>query len=131
MKNNKFSDSTLLLKRLRKQDHQAFEELVRAYHQKMVTIARAIIGSSIAEEVVQEAWVSIYKALPKFEGRSSIKTWLFTIVGNTAKTRLRKELKLVRMNDMEENIPGYLNDERFNNNGSWSFAPSTMGYRVT
>ena len=123
MKNNKFSDSTLLLERLRKQDRQAFEELVRAYHQKMVTIARAIVGSSIAEEVVQEAWISIYKALPNFEGRSSIKTWLFTIVSNTAKTRLRKESRLVSLNMSDDDPSSYMTDRRFKDDGRWSSPP--------
>ena len=111
------------LEDLKKKEHQAFERLVQKYHRQMVIVARAIIGESIAEEVVQEAWVSIYRALPSFEGRSSIKTWIYTIVSNQAKTRLRKESRLVRMNDMEEVLPAYLNEERFNHNGSWSSPP--------
>ena len=93
------------------------------HNRQIVVVARAIIGDSLAEEVAQEAWVSIYRALPSFEGRSSIKTWIFTIVSNEAKTRLRKESRLVRMNEMEEVIPAYLNGKRFNNNGSWSSPP--------
>ena len=111
------------LENLKKQDHQAFQRLVEKYNRQIVIVARAIIGDSLAEEVAQEAWVSIYRALPSFEGRSSIKTWIFTIVSNEAKTRLRKESRLVRMNEMEEVIPAYLNGERFNNNGSWSSPP--------
>jgi len=42
----------------------------------MLSVARAIVGDSIADEVVQEAWISAIKALPKFEGRSSLKTWV-------------------------------------------------------
>ena len=111
------------LENLKKQDHQAFQRLVEKYNRQIVVVARAIIGDSLAEEVAQEAWVSIYRALPSFEGRSSIKTWIFTIVSNEAKTRLRKESRLVRLNEMEEVIPAYLNGERFNNNGSWSSPP--------
>jgi len=101
----------------------AFQKLVEKHHKQMVVVARAIIGESLAEEVAQEAWVSVYRALPKFEGRSSIKTWLFTIVSNEAKTRLRKESRLVRMNENEETLTGYLGEERFNKNGSWSSPP--------
>ncbi|MBI4005821.1 MAG: RNA polymerase sigma factor [Gammaproteobacteria bacterium] len=108
---------------LRNQDHRAFEGLVEKYHRQMVIVARAIIGDSLAEEVVQEAWVSIYSALPAFEGRSSIKTWIYTIVSNQAKTRLRKESRLVSMNDMAEDIPSYLKNERFNDKGGWSSPP--------
>ena len=111
------------LENLKKQDHQAFQRLVEKYNRQIVVVARAIIGDSLAEEVAQEAWISIYRALPSFEGRSSIKTWIFTIVSNEAKTRLRKESRLVRINEMEEVIPAYLNGERFNNNGSWSSPP--------
>lgn len=111
------------LENLKKQDHQAFQRLVEKYNRQIVVVARAIIGDSLAEEVAQEAWVSVYRALPSFEGRSSIKTWIFTIVSNEAKTRLRKESRLVRMNEMEEVIPAYLNGERFNNDGSWSSPP--------
>lgn len=111
------------LENLKKQDHQAFQRLVEKYNRQIVVVARAIIGDSLAEEVAQEAWVSVYRALPSFEGRSSIKTWIFTIVSNEAKTRLRKESRLVRMNGVEEVIPAYLNGERFNNNGSWSSPP--------
>ncbi|MCH8846884.1 MAG: sigma-70 family RNA polymerase sigma factor [Proteobacteria bacterium] len=111
------------LENLKKQDHQAFQRLVEKYNRQIVVVARAIIGDSLAEEVTQEAWVSVYRALPSFEGRSSIKTWIFTIVSNEAKTRLRKESRLVRINEMEEVIPAYLNGERFNNDGSWSSPP--------
>lgn len=111
------------LEKLKKQDHTAFQRLVEKHHRQMVIIAKAIIGDSLAEEVAQEAWVSVYRALPSFEGRSSIKTWLFTIVSNEAKNRLRKESRLIRMNNIEEFVPAYLNNERFNINGGWSSPP--------
>jgi len=123
MPDNQIMQNSLDLAGLRNQDHRAFEELVEKYHRQMVIVARAIIGDSLAEEVVQEAWVSIYSALPAFEGRSSIKTWIYTIVSNQAKTRLRKESRLVSMNDMAGDIPSYLNDERFNKNGRWISPP--------
>jgi len=111
------------LTRLRNRDHQAFTGLVEQYNRQMVVVARAIIGDSFAEEVMQEAWVSIYQALPSFEGRSSIKTWIYTIVSNQAKRRLRKESRLVSMNDGEKDIPDYLKNERFHDNGRWSSPP--------
>ena len=81
------------------QDHRAFKTLVERYYSVMLVVAKSIIGDSLAEEVVQEAWLSAYKNLSKFEGRSSLKTWLITIVSNEAKTRLRKESKTVSMGD--------------------------------
>jgi len=121
MSDNQIVQNGLDLAGLRNRDHQAFESLVTKYHRQMLIVARAIIGDSVAEEVVQEAWVSIYNALPSFEGRSSIKTWIYTIVSNQAKTRLRKESRLINMNDLGEDI--YMKNERFNENGGWSSPP--------
>ncbi len=108
---------------LRKQEHPAFAGLVEKYHRQMIIVARSIIGDSLAEEVVQEAWVSIYHALPSFEGRSSIKTWIYTIVSNQAKTRLRKESRLVSLNALENEQPACLKKENFHDSGHWVNPP--------
>lgn len=111
--------------RLRQQDHAAFEALVCKLHSPMLSVARAIVGDSLAEEVVQEAWVSAYRHLPRFEGRSSIKTWLFTIVSNEAKTRLRKEKRMVALEDItQDGSVDYLGDDRFHRfGGHWKQPP--------
>ncbi len=107
------------LEKLKQQDHASFEQLVALYHRQLVAVARAIIGDSLAEEVVQEGWVSVYRALPKFEGRSAVKTWLYTIISNEAKTRLRKEKRIVALEDLGGDDDGYLSDDRFNAVGHW------------
>ena len=71
----------------------------------MLSVARAIVGDSIADEVVQEAWISAIKALPKFEGRSSLKTWLVQIVSNGAKSRVRRENRYTPLDDGLEAVP--------------------------
>lgn len=109
---------------LRAQNHAAFSNLVARYHSQFKTVARSMVGDSIAEEVVQEAWISVFNALPRFEGRSSLKTWLFTIVGNHAKTRLRKESRMRTIDDTAKAADGYLSDEPFNQNGHWERAPA-------
>ncbi|MFT5692303.1 MAG: RNA polymerase sigma-70 factor (ECF subfamily) [Oceanicoccus sp.] len=109
---------------LRAQNHTAFSHLVARYHCQFKTVARSMVGDSIAEEVAQEAWVSIFNALPGFEGRSSLKTWLFTIVGNHAKTRLRKESRMKTVDDNGKAADGYLSDETFNQNGHWDRTPA-------
>lgn len=109
---------------LRAQKHGAFSNLVARYHGQFKTVARSMVGDSIAEEVVQEAWVSIFNALPGFEGRSSLKTWLFTIVGNHAKTRLRKESRMRPIDDIGKADNGYLSDEPFNQGGHWDQTPA-------
>lgn len=118
---NRASEASFLLL-LQQGDQQAFSDLVRKYHGQLQVVARAIIGPSLAEEVVQEAWVSAYKAVHKFEGRSSLKTWLYTIVSNGAKTRLRKESRQVRFKD-DEDQDSYLSGERFATDGHWSNPP--------
>lgn len=110
------------LEKLRKQDHSAFAEVVNQYNTQMTIVAKAIIGPAIADEVVQEAWMSIYRALPKFEGRSSLKTWIFTIVSNEAKTRLRKESRTISLDEQEEENPYFLHEDNFRSDGHWSKA---------
>jgi len=89
------SDSAQL-QALRRGDERAFEQLVQEHHGSIVRIAQLFVDDRvIAEEVAQEAWVGLLKGLNRFEGRSSIKTWLFTIVSNLAKTRGKREKRIV------------------------------------
>jgi RNA polymerase sigma-70 factor, ECF subfamily len=113
-------DSPDILARLKLGDAVLFTRLVRQHHRTLVTVARGIIGESLAEEVVQESWLSAYKALPRFEGRSAVKTWLFTIVSNHAKTRLRQELRTVSLDELEESGAPY---GQFRDDGHWLSPP--------
>lgn len=108
---------------LKQQDHQAFQALVMRYHSRLIVVARAIVGDTWAEEVVQDSWLAAYKALPDFEGRSSISTWLITIVKNAATTRLRKESRLVSMDtgiNSDSDEEGFLDLDRFTPSGKWA-----------
>ncbi len=98
-------DETALIARLIEGDAAAFEYVVAQYHSIMLSVARAIIGEAFADEVVQEAWVSAIKALPRFEARSSLKTWLLQITGNGAKSRLRRESRQLSLDDGWEADP--------------------------
>ncbi|UTA47703.1 sigma-70 family RNA polymerase sigma factor [Simiduia sp. 21SJ11W-1] len=109
---------------LRAQDHRAFTQLVQQYHEQLLVVARAIVRPAQAEEVVQEAWVSIFRALPKFEGRSTLKTWMYTIVSNAAKGKLRKENREITLNDAERVLGNYLSEERFKSDGHWAAGPA-------
>ncbi len=89
-------DETALLMALRDGDEAVFMAVVEAWGPAMLRLARAHVSSqAVAEEVVQEAWVGILRALDRFEGRSSLKTWAFRIVANIAKTRGVKESRSV------------------------------------
>jgi RNA polymerase sigma-70 factor (ECF subfamily) len=92
-------DQKVLIEKLIAGDAAAFEWVVAQYHSLMLSVARAIIGEAFADEVVQEAWVSAIRALPQFEGRASLKTWLIQIASNGAKTRLRREQRQVSLDD--------------------------------
>ena len=81
-----------LVKRLRAGDEQAFMDLVDALQPSMLRVARMYVSShAVAEEVVQDAWLGVLKGIERFEGRSSLRTWIFRIVTNIAKTRGQRE----------------------------------------
>lgn len=111
-----------LLARLRDGDNEAFRLLIAGYNQKLLIVARAIIGDVFAEDVVQEAWTSIYRSIHRFEGRSSLATWMTRIVSNEAKSRLRREKRHVSVADTEifTHSP---TDDRFDSKGHWQDTP--------
>jgi len=105
-----------ILKRLLEGDEVIFNQVFKQYYNSMQAVAYAIAGSVIADEVVQEAWFSALKALPKFEGRSSLKSWLIRIVANEAKTRRRKENRSVSLEAVQDT---WATDPRFTENSHW------------
>ena len=81
-----------LVEALRKGDEAAFAALVDRYGPSMLRVAQLYVRTrAVAEEVVQEAWLGVIKGLDRFEGRSSLKTWIFRILTNIAKTRGERE----------------------------------------
>jgi RNA polymerase sigma-70 factor, ECF subfamily len=73
-------------------DEETFRLLVREWNAPLLRVAHIFVPSrSIAEEIVQETWLRVLNALDRFEGRSSLKTWVFRILVNTAKTRAQRE----------------------------------------
>jgi RNA polymerase sigma-70 factor, ECF subfamily len=89
-------DDRVLVERLRNRDEQAFMELVELYGASMLRVAMSFVRSrAVAEEVVQDAWIGVLRGIDRFEGRSSLKTWLFRILVNNAKTRGEREARSV------------------------------------
>ena len=81
-----------LVARLRAGDEEAFMSLVDALQPSMLRVARMYVSTvAVAEEVVQDAWLGVLKGLDRFEGRSSLRTWIFRILTNIAKTRGQRE----------------------------------------
>jgi RNA polymerase sigma-70 factor (ECF subfamily) len=85
-----------VVERLRAGDETTFMMLVEEHQAAMLRIARMYVSSrAVAEEVVQEAWLGIVKGLDRFEGRSSLRTWMYRIVSNVAKTRGQRERRSI------------------------------------
>ena len=81
-----------LVAALRAGDEATFTRLVREWNPSLLRVAQIFVPSrAVAEEVVQETWLRVLGALDRFEGRSSLKTWVFRILVNTAKTRAQRE----------------------------------------
>lgn len=113
---SRFEDEQVLIDALLAGQSDGFEWLVGRYHNRMLIVARGIIGEAFAEEIVQDAWLSAIKALPEFAGRSSLSTWLMQITANGAKSRLRREKRHVSLDEgwqLEDH------DERFDAKHHW------------
>ncbi len=104
-----------LIARLRAGDETIFVQLVDKYHDSMVRIAAIYVNEyAIAEEVAQETWIAVLKGLDRFEGRSSFKTWIFTILSNRAKTRATRERRYVPLELSDEPTDEGVSPTRFN-----------------
>lgn len=81
---------------LRAGDAAAFTQLVENWSPLMLRLARAYVSTQAsAEEIVQESWLAVIRGLDRFEGRSSLRTWVFRILTNQAKTRGIREARTV------------------------------------
>ena len=119
-----------MLDGLRAGDEAAFAALVGRYGGAMLRVAQLYVRSrAIAEEVVQDAWIGVLQGSARFEGRSSLKTWIFRIVANRAKTRALKEGRSVPFSDLGPDEPS-VEPERFRGPedrypGHWTTHPSS------
>jgi RNA polymerase sigma-70 factor (ECF subfamily) len=95
-------DDARLVKALRARDEEAFEELMREYNASLLRVAQIYVPSrAVAEEVVQETWIGVLNGIDRFEARSSLKTWIFRILTNIAKTRGQREGRTVPFSALE------------------------------
>jgi RNA polymerase sigma-70 factor, ECF subfamily len=85
-----------LVEALRARDEGAFAALVDRYSGPLLRLARMYVSSdAVAEEVVQETWMGVIRGIDRFEGRSSLKTWIFRILVNVARTRGQREARSI------------------------------------
>lgn len=111
-----------LLERLRAGDEAAFIALVQAHHASMVRLALTFVSDrGAAEEVAQDAWLGVVKGLARFEGRASLKTWIFRILVNRARSRGVSDARMVPFSafDAEEREEQPMLD-RFTARGGWA-----------
>src|SRR5215467_1823797 len=81
---------------LRQGDEGAFARLVDDHHASLSRVARLYIADrAVADEVVQDTWLGVIQGIWAFEGRSSLKTWIFRILINRAKTRAAREERVI------------------------------------
>jgi RNA polymerase sigma-70 factor (ECF subfamily) len=109
-----------LLRRLRSGEERAFIGLVERYHEPMLRLAGSFVPSrAIAEEVVQDTWLAVLRGLAGFEGRSSLKTWLFAILVNQARKTGTREHRSIPVADPEPVV----DPSRFDASGGWADPP--------
>ncbi len=128
-------DDRELCAALRRGDEAAFAQLVSRYHAPLRRLALTYVRSAaVAEEVVQETWLGVIRGIGSFEERASLKTWIFRILANTAKTRAQREARTVPLSALaplsdDEDGPAvdpdrFLDQQHERWPGHWASPPS-------
>ena len=113
-----------LIEQLRNGDEAAFIGLLDRYHAALIRLALTHVSDhSVAEEVVQETWLAVLEGINQFEGRSSLKTWIFKILTNKAKTRGVRERRHMSVSPLDlndENDEPAVDPSQFRSTGHWA-----------
>jgi RNA polymerase sigma-70 factor (ECF subfamily) len=125
-----------LVAALRAGDEDAFRTVVREWHPALLRVAQIFAPSrAVGEEVVQETWLRVLRALDTFGGRSSFKTWVFRILVNTAKTRAQREGRTIPFSALQDaaSVPEaaveperFLPDDHPRYPGHWAVPPRDL-----
>ena len=123
-------DEEQLLSQLRQGDEEAFCTLVRRHTPSMTRVAMAFVSRrAVADEVVQETWLNVVRGLDGFEARSSLRTWIYAILGNCARRRAEQEQRLVPLSeiaaDEASGDDAGVSRDRFFERGRWAGMWST------
>jgi RNA polymerase sigma-70 factor (ECF subfamily) len=119
-----------LVRSLRTGDERAFQELVKQNYGSMMRLTLTVVGDrSVAEDVIQETWLGALRGLSRFEGRSALKTWLYRILMNRARSAAASEIRRQSLSPSaedssacgEQRIPA----DQFSADGHWIRRPNT------
>jgi RNA polymerase sigma-70 factor (ECF subfamily) len=122
------SEDSPFVDALRRGDEAAFISVVEQYHTSLLRLARVYVADpAVAEEVVQETWLGVLKGLSRFEGRCSLKSWIFRILTNIARTRGKREHRSIPFSRFcaadTENPEPTVDAGRFGPDGHWTVPP--------
>ena len=122
-------DERALLERLRQGDERAFEALVDRHDAALRRVARTFVRTpSAADEVVQETWLAVVRGIGDFEGRSSLRTWIFRILVNRARTYATRDARSLPFSAVEEEDGPAVEPAAFDADGRWTSAPSRLDF---
>ena len=117
----------MLLGHLRSGDERAFEMLVNHYDGSLRRVARTYVRTPAAvDDVVQETWLGVVRGLSAFEGRSSLRTWIFGILLNQARTRARRDARSLPFSALETDDGPTVDPAAFGADGRWASAPARL-----
>jgi RNA polymerase sigma-70 factor, ECF subfamily len=125
-------DEHELVRRLRAGDEAAFMELVNAYDAQLRRLARTFVRTdALADDVVQETWLAVLSGIDRFEERSSLKTWIFRILANRARTRAVREARQIPFSSFEDDGgTSAVDPEAFGPDGGWAHPPDLPDERL-
>ena len=99
------SSEIALVSRLRAGDESAFAEIVERYHAQLVRLASTFVGSvEAAEDAAQETWIALITGIERFEGRASLRTWLFQVCANRARRIGVREHRVVPVDHIDSAV---------------------------
>ncbi|MEM8931314.1 MAG: sigma-70 family RNA polymerase sigma factor [Acidobacteriota bacterium] len=123
------TDEAALVDGLRRGDADAYEQLVRTYGGRLLQVARRYLSDDEAQDALQEALVSAWKSIDRFDGASKVSTWLHRIVVNACLMRLRKKQTRIEQatEELEPLLPRFLEDgHRADVGPAWGQTPEAL-----